>query len=96
MTSQQQLDSDPSLEDLLNQFFVKNKLGLDEIQEHINRFNPIKVMGMEHMEIRHSFILRWLLDPKENHGLEDQFLKKFIEVAFRKHKENGLSPHTRY
>ena len=66
----------------LNQFFVKNKLGLDEIQEHINHFNPIKVMGMEHMEIRHSFILRWLLDPRGNHDLKEWFLKEFIKRAF--------------
>ena len=64
----------------LNRFFDNDNF--KKIGEDINRFNPIKVMGMERMEIRHSFVLRWLLDPRENHGLKEQFLKDFIEKAF--------------
>ena len=38
------------------ELFVNNK-DFDDIEDHINQFNPIKIMGMERMEIRHSAIL---------------------------------------
>jgi hypothetical protein len=67
----------------LNEFekLLVNNPDLHRIKAHLGRFNPIKVMGMESMEIRHSFILRWLLDPQESHGLGDDFLKAFLAEA---------------
>lgn len=52
-----------------------------DIDAYISRFNPIRVMKMEHMEIRHSAILGWLLSPQETHGLGDDFLKAFLSEA---------------
>lgn len=62
--------------------FVNNKK-LAQISAHLSRFNPIRVMRMERMEIRHSAILAWLLNPQESHGLSDQFLKAFLSEALR-------------
>ncbi|MFS2325374.1 PD-(D/E)XK nuclease family protein [Brucella sp. H1_1004] len=73
--------------DELEQLFVNNE-ALLSIEKHLNKFNPIKVMKMQGMEIRHSAILAWLLDPKETHGLADSFLKAFLAEALR---GNGLS-----
>ncbi len=53
----------------------------DEIGAYIGRFNPIKIMGVEQKEITHSNILAWLLNPQENHGLGDTFLKAFLSEA---------------
>lgn len=64
----------------LEALFVNNA-ELDNITAHFNRFNPIRVMRMEGMEIRHSAILAWLLDPIENHGFDDKFLKAFLSQA---------------
>lgn len=69
----------------LENFFINNETLL-LLEKRINRFNPIKVMKMEHMEIRHSAILGWLLDPQESHGLEDKFLKDFLCCAFKNHQ----------
>ena len=55
----------------------------DEIGAYIGRFNPIKIMGVEQKEITHSNILAWLLNPQENHGLGDTFLKAFLSEALR-------------
>ena len=66
----------------LEKLFINNPK-LEKIRAHLSHFNPIKVMGMEGMEIRHSAILGWLLDPRENHGLGDQFLKGFLAEALR-------------
>lgn len=79
------MDTDlPSLDDLESLFV--NNVDLDAIRAHLSRFNPIKTMGMERMEIRHSAILGWLLDPQETHGLGDTFLKAFLAQALRGHQ----------
>jgi hypothetical protein len=48
---------------------------LDNWKERVNIFDVLKVTNAE---IRHSNILAWLLDPNENHGLGDSFIKGFI------------------
>lgn len=79
----------PTLDEL--EALLINNPDLQHIKSHLGRFNPIKVMGMAHMEIRHSSILRWLLDPQESHGLGDVFLKSFLTEAVRGH-DSTLSP----
>jgi hypothetical protein len=69
----------PSLKEL-EDCFVNNS-DLDRISGYRNRFNPIRVMRMEGMEIRHSAILAWLLDPLETHGFDDRFLRAFLAQA---------------
>lgn len=66
----------------LENLFINND-DFEAITAHLNRFNPIRVMRMEHMEIRHSAILAWLLDPNENHGLSDAFLRAFLAEALK-------------
>lgn len=70
--------------------FVNNR-NLDRISAHLNRFNPIRVMRMQAMEIRHSAILAWLLDPNENHGFDDEFLRAFLAQALVGSKKAKLS-----
>jgi PD-(D/E)XK nuclease superfamily len=76
-----QARSTPTYDELESLFVNNDKL--DHISAYLNRFNPIKVMGMERMEIRHSAILGWLLNPSETHGLGDRFLKAFLGEALR-------------
>jgi PD-(D/E)XK nuclease superfamily len=66
----------------LEALFVNNG-DLERLGAYLNRFNPIRVMKMEGMEIRHSSILSWLMDPRETHGLGDRFLKAFLSEALR-------------
>jgi len=68
----------------LEKLFVNNE-ALSSIEKHLKKFNPIKVMKMQGMEIRHSAILAWLLDPQETHGLADSFLKAFLAEALLGH-----------
>lgn len=74
-------DRTPAILDFESLFI--NNPELDQISSYLKRFNPIKTMGMQHMEIRHSAILGWLLDPQESHGMGDQFLKAFLAAALR-------------
>ena len=68
-----------------------NNADLGQISAYLNRFNPIRVMRMERMEIRHSAILSWLLDPMENHGLNDSFLRAFLAQALRGEEGQKIS-----
>ena len=46
----------------------------DELSKSTNKINIFDVLKISKTEIRHSNMLGWLLDPNENHGLEDSFL----------------------
>ncbi len=64
----------------LKEFIVHNDK-LDVLEARLKEFNPLKVLGVQHHEIRHSNILAWLLDPQESHGLGDKVLKKILSEA---------------
>ena len=51
---------------------------LDKLDSWTVDFNLFDVLKITDTEIRHSNILAWLLDPNENHGLGDSFLKTFV------------------
>jgi hypothetical protein len=58
----------------------------DKVQEERRKrgelFNVFNVIGLWSEEVRlHSAFLAELLDPKGRHGLQDAFLKEFIDVA---------------
>ncbi len=81
MQQTDQANSDPTFDELESLFV--NNANLERIASYLNRFNPIRVMRMENMEIRHSAILAWLLDPNETHGFSDSFLRSFLAEALR-------------
>lgn len=58
---------------------LENNLSFQQLNQQINSFNALKVLKLENHEIRHSNVLAWLLDPKENHGLRDVFIRKMLE-----------------
>lgn len=72
--------------------FVFNNLDLDLLESEINKFNPYRILQVENIEIRHSNTLAWLLNPHENHGLGNLFLKKFISdvLIFNEEKESDF------
>lgn len=49
---------------------------MELILDKPNIFNALKIVQQE---IRHSNFLAWLLNPNENHGLGELFLKDFYE-----------------
>jgi len=77
----------PSDADLESLFINNSKL--DRLDAYLSRFNPIRIMRMEGMEVRHSNILGWLLDPLETHGLGDRFLKAFLSEALKGESAKG-------
>ena len=81
------MSSFPTVSDF--ESLLVNNPQVQAIDAYLQRFNPIKIMKMESMEIRHSSILRWLLDPFGNHGMGDRFLKAFLAEALRGQKQQG-------
>ena len=75
------LEDAPTTEEL--EALLVNNPALARLERYLGRFNPIRVMRMERMEIRHSAILAWLLDPQESHGLDNKFLRAFLGEALR-------------
>ncbi len=57
---------------------VLNSPDFDRLQQMVGHFNIFRVLRLEHYEIRHSNMLAWLLDPKESHGLDDVFLRRWL------------------
>lgn len=54
-----------------------------------NSFNPFRVLKVERREVRHTATLAWLLDPRENHGLGDQFLRGFLKNVCEKARDHS-------
>lgn len=52
---------------------------LDELEPWTGQFNLFDVLKISRTEIRHSNTLAWLLDPNENHGLGNTFLRGLIQ-----------------
>ncbi len=48
------------------------------LESEINSFNLMGIFNISTYEPATSSFLRWLLDPKENHGLDDYFLRYFL------------------
>ncbi len=59
--------------------FVVNNKDLDRLESLLAEFNIFEAIGVVRQELRHSDFLAFLLDPRQNHGLGDIFLKRFLK-----------------
>ncbi|MFP7253880.1 PD-(D/E)XK nuclease family protein [Terribacillus goriensis] len=78
--------------EVIDLFELENDPSFQQLNQKVNAFNSLKILKLENHEIRHSNILAWLLNPRENHGLSDYFLKKMIEHLILM-EENNASSH---
>jgi hypothetical protein len=72
-------------------FELENDTTFQQLNQQVNSFNSLKILRLENHEIRHSNILAWLLNPKENHSLRDYFLRKMIEHLILKDENSNNS-----
>ena len=54
---------------------------LEPLYQWTNDINIFNILKLDRMEIRHSNMLSWLLNPNDTHGLQDKLLKKFLIYA---------------
>ena len=71
--------------------FVVNNDDLEKLEIELSKFNLFEKLSLEHYEIRHSNTLAYLFNPKEDHGLSDYFLKKFLMSVYSNNNVN-ISP----
>ncbi|RLD04661.1 MAG: hypothetical protein DRI32_05295 [Chloroflexi bacterium] len=73
--------------------FIANNDDLEMLEAKLSEFNPFKVLKIDKFEIRHSTILAWLLNPRENHNLHDAFLKKILAevIINNEHLDTGIT-----
>lgn len=57
---------------------------LEELLPWTENFNLFNVLKISRTEIRHSNMLAWLMDPNENHGIGDAFLKGVLQKLIEK------------
>jgi hypothetical protein len=63
---------------LLENFVVDNE-GLDKLESKLAQFNIFEAIGVVRQEIRHSNFLAFILNPSQNHRLDDIFLKRLLK-----------------
>ncbi|MEO9477259.1 MAG: PD-(D/E)XK nuclease family protein [Cyclobacteriaceae bacterium] len=68
-----------------------NDEGLDHLTNIANRPNIFRILKIESREIRHSNMLAWLMNPNGSHGLNDQFLFRFLQCLFLDERAKGVS-----
>ena len=61
--------------------FLLDEDCLEKLLPWTGKFNIFDVLKISRTEIRHSNMLGWLLDPNENHGLGDKFLKALFKIV---------------
>ncbi len=54
---------------------------LERIERLLNRFNVFETIGSVDQELMHSNFLASLLDPRQNHGLGDTFLRRLLRMT---------------
>lgn len=62
---------------------------LEPLYRWTNDINIFNVLKLNRVEIRHSNMLAWLLNPNELHGLEDKLLKKIFNICNKRHKSRN-------
>lgn len=61
--------------------FVLDNPELEKLEALLGEFNLFEAIGAVRPELRHSDFLSFLLNPQENHGLGDAFVKRFLQRA---------------
>jgi len=77
-------------EQALEAFIIDNQ-ELEELEARLGEFNIFEAIGAVRQELRHSDFLAFLLNPTENHGLGDEFLKRFLKAVVVQADDQPLS-----
>jgi hypothetical protein len=73
--------------------FVVDNAELEELEALLRKVNLFEAIGMYRHELKHSDFLSFLLNPRQNHGLGDSFLKRFLKrVLADAEQEVPISP----
>jgi len=71
----------------LEKFLLRNQ-ELEKLESSIAEFNVFETLDAVRAEIRHSYMLAWLMNPNANHGLGDRFLRLFLKYLFANNRDS--------
>lgn len=54
---------------------------LEKLESQLDRFNIFEALGAVRQEVRHSDFLAFLLNPRQNHGIGDLFVKRLLQES---------------
>lgn len=91
-TSKHQTNGPAMDESALLSAFVVNHRDLEKLEALLAEFNIFEAVGMTRQEIRHSHFLAFLLNPAQNHGLGDAFLKRWLKNVLIAAEQPPVSP----
>lgn len=74
--------------------FLADNTELEELSAKLSKFNVFRALKIEQVEIRHSNVLAWLLDPDESHGLSETVLRRILSniLLLSEKSIDGVSP----
>jgi hypothetical protein len=72
--------------------FIIDNVQLEILESSLSKFNIFEKLSAEYNELKHSNTLAYLLNPIEDHGLNDYFLKKFLIFVTANNDVGNLSP----
>jgi hypothetical protein len=61
--------------------FITDNPELESLEGLLAQFNIFEALGAVRHEVRHSDFLAYLLNPQENHGLGDAFIKRLLQKS---------------
>ena len=64
---------------------------LKRLEHLLGEFNLFDVLHIGQMELQHSWLVSWLLNPHGSHGLGDAFLRNFLSQATAAAEERSIS-----
>ncbi len=71
-------NSNSELSDL--QAFLLDNPQLEQLENLLSQFNIFEALRAVHVELRHSEFLAFLMDPQQNHGLGDRFVRLLLQA----------------
>lgn len=63
------------------QALVIHNTELESLESLLDKFNVFEALGAVRQEVRHSDFLAFLMNPRQNHGLGDLFVKRLLQEA---------------
>lgn len=72
--------------------FVASNVDLQRLEILLRKFNLFEALKLVWVEIRHSDFLAYLLDPQQNHGLRDGFLKALLQSVLKGGVNQTVTP----
>lgn len=72
--------------------FVVGNVDLQQLEILLRKFNLFEALNLVWVEVRHSDFLAYLLNPQQNHGLQDSFLKTLLQSVLKGEVNQAVTP----